>query len=98
MNLKNKIICASLIAITSALAACGSKSLSGTYEGSIMGIEAGEMEFKSGNKVVIPPGVEMPYEIDGTDLKVGNGQAAVIFKINDDGSITGMGGMKFVKK
>jgi hypothetical protein len=84
------------------LAAC-SKSLSGTYVGTatIMGQEVHrEMEFVSGDKVRME-GMEFPYSIDGKDLKIISAEkgGTLIYKINDDGSITdNMGIFTFKKK
>lgn len=101
MKTHQRIGYAVLVAMTVALVSCGkSGGMSGKYEADMMGVNAGSLEFKSGGKVVMETmgvGVEMPYEVDGDNLKLISPQGALVLTINKDGSITGMGGLVYKK-
>lgn len=80
-----------IIALTVLLTACG-QTLDGTYvdKQGMVGLT-----FK-GNKVSMS-GMEWKYEIDGNQLRLLLPQGAMVFTINKDGSIQGMG-TKFIKR
>ena len=79
------------------LAACG-KKLDGTYTDS-MGIM--EFTFASNGKVVqsqLGMRVELPYEVDGKDVRIQSPQGTLLLTLNNDGTIQGPMGMTLKRK
>ena len=79
------------------LAACG-QSLSGTYADSSGSIE---YKFESGGKVttkVMGMEAELKYELDGKKVKFLTPGGALVYTLQDDGSMAGPMGMKLIKK
>ena len=91
-----------VIALALLMAACG-KQLEGTYSANMdmMGLHmnVGNLEFKSGHKVIVNGASELTYEIDGTTLKADgpNGSKLIIGELIDEGTIKGQGGIIFKK-
>ncbi len=79
------------------LAACG-KKLEGTYSDPTGVVQ---FTFQSNGKVVqstMGARVELPYEIDGKDVRLNAPQGTMLMKINDDGSLEGPMGMTLKRK
>lgn len=83
-----------MLAVCVLLAACGSK-VKGVYADSTGALSA---DFDGSNVKMTMAGATMPpmaYTVEGKTIKVSGGDAMTI---NDDGSLTGPGGLKLVKK
>ena len=88
------------VGISILVVGCGSK-LSGTYSTTTF---AGKVayEFNSNGKVIVDSGMgmktEIPYEVDGKNIKLVTPQGSGILTIVDDKTIQGPMGMKLVKE
>lgn len=79
------------------LAACG-QSLSGTYADSSGVVE---YKFESGGKVTTKTmgmEAELKYELDGKKVKFLTPGGALVYTLQDDGSMAGPMGLKLIKK